>query len=290
MKRPLAAVFVAVVVSYAAQAPAVTPQITSIFPHGGRRGAEVAVEFRGTYLDGASELRFADGRLTARIDASSFRKIRALVQIPADAETGLPELRLITRRGIYVGLFHVGPLPESFEAEGNNRPAQAEALKFPVLINGRADAADADYFRFHAEPGETVVLDAMAARFGSALDPVLTLFDEHGEEIAYSDDAYTLKDARLAYTFSRPGDYRVLVSASFLRSARDAEYRLIATNGPYAASIFPLGGQRGATVEVLVRGWNLDRVDRVWIGRMEASGEVLRRSATELRVRLELPA
>jgi len=80
------------------------------------------------------------------------------------------------------------------------------------------------------------------------------------------------------------------VSASFERSARDAEYRLLATSGPYAGSVLPLGARRGSSVVVQVKGWNLGRVDRVWLGRGLAAGKVLQRSDTGVRVQLDIPA
>ncbi len=287
-----AAVFAvcAACLSGATETPSITPQVSSIFPHGGRRGTEVAVEFRGSYLDGARELIFPGQQLEGTIVSSGFRGVRAKIRIAGDAETGRHDFRLVTPRGAYFGVFYAGPLEESSEAEPNDEPERAQILTLPALVNGRADGADADYYRVHAEAGQTIVFDVAAGRLGSALDPVLTLFDARGREIDYCDDADTFKDARLAHTFAKAGDYTVLVSASFERSARDAEYRLAATSGPYAASVLPAGSRRGAGVDLLIRGWNLDRVDRVWLGRGLAEGRIVGRSATEVRARLEVPA
>jgi len=274
----------------ATELPSITPQVTSLAPHGGMRGSEVLVKFRGSYLDGATAMRFTGNQIEGRVESSDFHAAQARVRIDADAEAGAHEFRLITPRGAYLGVFLVGTLPESAESEDNNRRERPQPIRLPALINGTADRADTDYFGFHAEAGQTVVFDIAATRLGSALDPVLTLFDERGREIGYCDDFYVFKDARLIHTFARAGDYTVLVSASFERSARDAEYRLLATSGPYAGSVLPLGARRGSSVVVRVKGWNLDRVDRVWLGRGLATGKVLQRSNTEVRVQLDVPA
>jgi hypothetical protein len=119
---------------------------------------------------------------------------------------------------------------------------------------------------------------------------VLTLLDSDGREIAYNDDAYIFKDAQLAHTFPKAGDYFLVVSASFERSARDAEYRLQATQGPFAVKPMPLGAMRGTTAEIAIRGWNLDRAQRVWLDHPNLAGEITSRSPGELKVRLHIPA
>src|SRR5882724_11201880 len=80
----------------ATELPSITPQVTSLIPHGGMRGSEVRVEFRGSYLDGATALRFTDSQIEGRIQSSDFRAAEARVRIAADAEAGGHEFRLIT--------------------------------------------------------------------------------------------------------------------------------------------------------------------------------------------------
>lgn len=249
------------------------------------------VELRGSYLDGATELKSLDQALAATIESASFRSIRARIKVAASAEAGRHELRLITPRGVWIGFFFVGDeIDEKTEAEPNDSPKQAQRIALPVVIHGRADSGDGDYFRFHADAGQTVVFDVLATRLGSALDPVLTLLDQEGREVAYNDDAYAFKDARLAHTFKQAGDYVVVVSASFERSARDASYRLLATTGPFALTAAPLGVRRGQTAEVSVLGWNLERADRVWLDRPEVPAQILSRAPGELKLRLNVPA
>lgn len=293
MRRCLVALLFAAFAASAAavELPSVTPQVTSVFPHGVRRGTEVTVELRGSYLDGVTALRSLDSSLTATIEAVSFRSVRAKIKAAADAEPGRHDLRLLTPRGIWFGFFWVGDeIDETVELEPNNSPKQAQSLALPAVIHGRADGADGDYFRFRAEAGATLVFDVMASRLGSALDPVLTLLDREGRELGYNDDAYIFKDARLVHTFSRTGEYFLVLSASFERSARDAEYRLQVTQGPFALSPAPLGAQRGSAADISLRGWNVDRAQRVWLDHLGIASQILSRAPGELKVRVNIPS
>lgn len=273
----------------ALEIPTIAPQVSSIFPHGGRKGSSVEIEMRGTYLNKATSLRFPDGSLGAEILSSKFHLVRVRVQIPADAETGRHDFRLVGENGAWFGVFWIGTEPETQEKEPNDLPAAAETITAPVVINGQADGADADYFRFHAEPGDTFIFDVNAVRSGSSLDPVLTLLDPTGREIDYCDDYYTSKDAQIVHTFSKAGDYFIRVTASFERSARDAEYRLLITKGAHAAYSLPLGGTRGQKTEIRVTGFNLDLLDHAWLDRTPAQSQRLSRTRNEVRFRVTVP-
>ena len=274
----------------AATEPSMAPQVSSVFPRGGRAGSSVDVTLSGANLDGASRLEFTAPGLQAAIVSADFRKIRARITIASQAETGTHEFRLFTPAGTLLGLFEVGRLPEIAEIEPNNSAAAAQAISYPVVINGRADAEDADTFRFAARAGQTLVFDILAGRNGSKLDPVLTLMDESGRQIAYCDDYYIEKDARLEYTFARGGNYLIRVSASYSRSGPDADYRLTITDRAGPLYAIPAGAQRGTSVQITVRGTNLQAIDRAWLDTNAGSATVESRSPSELKLRLQVPA
>jgi len=77
--------------------PMITPQVSSVFPHGAKRGTDVEIELRGSNLDGAREIRFDDPGIKGRIQDSSFRQTRARIRIEPSVETGRHEFRLIKR-------------------------------------------------------------------------------------------------------------------------------------------------------------------------------------------------
>ncbi len=88
-------------------------------------------------------------------------------------------------------------------------------------------------------------------RLGSAIDPVLSIVDASGKQLARNDDAPALgMDSRLAMTFPRDGDYYAIVRDSRFSRQMQNFYRLKVGSYPYADGIFPLGWKRGEKVDV----------------------------------------
>jgi hypothetical protein len=115
---------------------------------------------------------------------------------------------------------------------------------------------------------------------------VLALLDERGQQIAYNDDYYIEKDSHLEYTFPRDGAYYIRVSASYSRSAPGADYRLTITDQAYAMYSIPSGSQRGRTVELTLRGTNMNGIDRAWLDSEPRQTTVLSRSASEVKIQM----
>ncbi len=266
------------------------PQIASVFPHGARIGTTAELTIRGENLDGASHLAFASPGIHTRILSAKSRKVHAQVTISPDAETGTHEFRLFTPSGTSLGVFEIGSLGELSETEPNDKPATAQEIPYPIVINGTAGAEDADFFRIRARAGQTLSLDIAAARNGSALDPALALLDEQRREIAYCDDYFITKDAHLEYTFARTGLYFIRVNASYSRSAPNADYRLTVTDQGFPLYTVPAGAQSGSTAELTIRGANLETVSHVWLDHDGGRADVVARSTSELKIRLAVPA
>ena len=81
----------------------------------------------------------------------------------------------------------------------------------PVTINGRIERpGDIDSFRFKAAKGQRLVMEVLARRAESPMDPVLRLRDAEGSLIQENDDARD-RDSRIERTFDTAGDYIVQV-------------------------------------------------------------------------------
>ncbi len=144
------------------------PFVTSVFPLGGRAGTPVKVEMKGWNLD------------TAR-----------LVLPGADAEPGGYLIAAGSKGGLVSNRvpFVLDTLPECFEKEPNNDPPHAQAVKLPVIVNGRINRPDDwDVFRFEGRAGDTIVAEVAARRLDSPLDSVLKLTDAAGKLLAFNDD------------------------------------------------------------------------------------------------------
>ena len=190
------------------------------------------------------------------------------VTIAPDAEPGDRELRILSSGGLSRPLtFQVGTLPEYLELEPNEMPfaAIAEPLELPVVINGQIREADVDCFRFRAKAGQKLTLTArgrdlvpfMADAVPGWFQPVITLYDEHGNEVAYSDRGGIRPDPILYFDVPRDGIWTVEIHDSLFRGREDFTYRLMIGELPWVEGIFPLGGDPSKPFEIHCVGRNL---------------------------------
>ena len=269
--------------------PSIRPAVNGVFPHGGQQGTSVEITIRGADLQDTFEIRFVTPKLHAEILEAAHNRIEARIHIHAAAEPGRHDFRVIAPHGSTLNWFAVSTRPESFEQEPNNDRDNAQAIEFPVLINGIVESKDYDYFRFEVLAGQTITFDVNATRNGSRLDPVIGLLDHNGVEIAYSDDYYIFKDAHLVHTFRRDGTHYLRLYGTSEQGSDTSDYRLTAGEMPQIDHAMPMGGRRGKSVEILLTGVNLSNLSAVVLGDGRARGQVLSRSPEATKVRLEIP-
>ncbi|MBW8042045.1 MAG: peptidase [Planctomycetes bacterium] len=143
------------------------PFVTSIFPLGGKVGAQTTVRMKGWNLP--------TDKLT--MDAN-------------DKEPGILPLSL--RKDELVSNrvpFAVDTLPECMETESNNNHADAQKITLPVIVNGRIDKpGDWDVFGFKGNAGDKIVAEVYARRLNSPLDSLLKLTNANGKKLIANDD------------------------------------------------------------------------------------------------------
>src|SRR5439155_2829501 len=75
------------------------------------------------------------------------------------------------------------------EKEPNGGFHQAQSVSFGKTIQGViGEAKDVDVFKFEAKAGTEITAEVFAARYGSLLDSILTLYDDHTHLMSPSDD------------------------------------------------------------------------------------------------------
>lgn len=275
--------------SAASKTPSIRPQIQGVYPHGAQRGTELEVTIRGKDLQYTSEIRFASPKLKAEILEVAHNLIRTRFRLAPSAEPGRHDFRLIAPHGSTIAWFDISTRPETFEKEPNDAISNAQAVEFPLLVNGVIKAGDYDHFRFAAREEQTLTFDINATRNGSPLDPVISLHDEKGSEIAYSDDYYPFKDSHIVHTFEKPGTYTLRVYGTGESGSDTSDYRLTAGEMPQVDHAMPMGGQRGNKVEVRFSGVNLSNIDSVVLGDDLASAQILSSGPRSATVRLKIP-
>jgi hypothetical protein len=99
------------------------------------------------------------------------------------------------------------------EKEPNNGFAQAQSVAVGQTVAGAIDRGfDVDVYRFEGKAGQRIVAEVFAARFGSPLDSILTLYTGDGQTVASNDDLdATTSDSRVDSTLPRDGPYYLVV-------------------------------------------------------------------------------
>jgi hypothetical protein len=202
------------------------------------------------------------------------------VAIDPDAEPGDRAVRLGTAAGLTNPVvFQVGLLPEIRELEPNNQQAypelpnlakvpnlpKAEPLDLPVLLNGQIMPGDVDRFRFSAQKGQQLVIEAharglipyLADAVPGWFQATLALYDAGGNEVAFADDYRFSPDPVLFYEIPKDGQYELEIRDSIYRGREDFVYRIAVSEQPFITQAFPLGGKAGVETFASVSGWNL---------------------------------
>lgn len=101
------------------------------------------------------------------------------------------------------------------ETEPNEAFRKPGKIAFGQTIVGSIhQQRDVDVFEIDASAGQTIVAETIAARRGSALDPLLVLYDSAGQVLAQGDDSGDHRDATLQYKTSAAGKlYLTLIDA-----------------------------------------------------------------------------
>jgi hypothetical protein len=269
--------------------PDLGPGIRSVFPLGGRAGETVEVAFHGRHLEDLTSLTFARKDIRAEVLSSGDFNLKARVSIGPNVPAGLHDYRIHTKRGTFVGVFHIAPLTAIRESEPNNDLPHAQRITLPALIDGIVEQADYDVFRFHAEAGQVLIFDLVARRAGSRLDATLGILDERGNELDFNDDYYIHKDPHLEFHVPKTGDYSIRVSGSNEEGSKDSVYRLFAGALPYTTRMLPAGARRGAATELHLTGVNLEHIDRIVLGDSLATAMVASATATGVVFSLAVP-
>ncbi len=127
-----------------------------------------------------------------------------------------PSLRDLYSREAYAALvaerMQAAALAVVAESEPNNDAASADAVALGDQATGSINpAGDFDWWSFTVTGGTTVDIDVDASEVGSALDPVLGLFDTDGTTLLAENDDFDGLDSRIQYSISTTGTYYIVI-------------------------------------------------------------------------------
>ncbi|MDB5336670.1 MAG: putative pre-peptidase [Planctomycetaceae bacterium] len=94
-----------------------------------------------------------------------------------------------------------------------NVQAQPNVIPMPVDVSGVVSAPDdADFFRFPAKKGQTLLVKVVARSQGSLIDPVVAILDAAGKQLQRVDDQGDKRDPEFNWNPPADGDYLLTVS------------------------------------------------------------------------------
>ncbi len=220
----------------------VGPKVAMTIPLGAAPGTLTRLTIRGKKLDGATALRFTDPKTVVKIlskgpapvpdknpDRVGDTQIVAEVTLPAGT-TGPVTFTVATPAGETPPhrLLVETTIPVVAEKEPNNGFRQAQKIQLPQAVDGLiAQPKDVDVYRFEGKAGQKIVCELLAARHGSGLDSLLTLYDARGRQLASNDDFGDSTDSRIQVTLPAAGAYFVAVMDAHDQGGPEHPYRLI---------------------------------------------------------------
>jgi len=230
--------------------PAPEPRVSSVHPLTGQAGSSYAAIVRGNALKDAHALTFSTNNISARVlraeaetatEADAKAKPELLhveVSIGAATQAGNHSFRVLSPEGVSneISLRVVAePVVQESKLTG--------ALeRFPAVVSGRIDRrGETDAYWIQATAGQTLTFEAYSGH--ASFDPALSLYEQSGSwfdpqrlnKIAFNDEPLFFPglstNARLAYTFEKPGRYSLKVQAFSGQGGPDFVYELRVTPG-----------------------------------------------------------
>jgi hypothetical protein len=265
------------------------PHVTAAFPLGGPVGKNTPIRLTGWNLPPqANSVTFDPSR-------------RGLVPLT------LPFV-LAGGRSIHLD---ADDLPEQAEPGGDipDEPAEAMAVKLPLVLNGRIDQpGDCDVLRFRASAGQQVVAEVRARALGSPLDALVRITSADGELLAAGDDCEDIGRGLVTHhadpylRFTAPADGEYLLHLTDTQNAGGPAWgyrlRLSAPRPGFALRIVPsvVNARPGSTVSAQVHALRRDGFDGpIALSLVDAgegfvlSGGLIPAGIDEIPVTLSLP-
>lgn len=182
------------------------PRPTVAYPAGGKRGEAVQVKFLGD--------AFGDLVQNVSIPSDSPVEHRAFAQ---DGQGTAPSGNLL--RASDVG--------NALEVEPNNDPAAATPAGERLALNGVIDQpGDVDHFKVPLKKGQNLEIQCFARKIHSPLDPVLSILNLKGNQVAANDDAGGSQDSKLTFSAPADGEYLVKIADHLGRGGPTFVYRV----------------------------------------------------------------
>lgn len=251
------------------------PMVTHTVPLAVQRGATTEVTVHGLQnFAGAFAVYVAGDGVTSEIVPQETKdgkaperatSVKLKVTVSEDAVLGPREYRIAAAHGVSsVGQLVVTDHPVVQETGKHATLETAQPIEVGQVVSGIVtDREEVDYYKFSAKAGQQVVFEICSARLmfkihdlQNHFDPILTVYDSTGREIASNDDYY-FADSMIAHQFDKDGEYYVSVRDVRFHGDRRWSYALLVSDRPYVTAVFPMAVAVNGPRQVQAVGFNL---------------------------------
>jgi hypothetical protein len=225
------------------------PQIAKLAPPTLPTGAATTLVMDGTDLGPNPRviLPVSIAEQTVKPGATA-GKVQIEIKLAADVPPGVYPLRIASDKGISapVGI-EVDPLPQ--------QPFGPQVAKLPATLQGALSGSATLSTSLAGKKGQRLVIEVEARRIGSAIDPVVKLYNPAKVQLAWAHGSVSLAgDARLVSVLPADGTYTIELHDMQYKAGSPNRFRLRIGDFPYADLAFPLAGQRGSKASFALIG------------------------------------
>jgi hypothetical protein len=220
-------------------AAAVPPQITKVAPTL-QTGAATTLVIDGTELLPNPRLVLPVPIATQTVkDGATATRVQIEVKLADGAATGVHALRLANDKGISAAVpIEIDEVPP--------QPFAPQIAKLPATVQGALAGSATLSTTFTGTKGQRVVIEIEARRLGSAIEPVVKLYDPRRVQLAWAQGSNALTgDTRLTTVLPADGTYTLELHDAQYKAGNPNRFRLKIGEYQYADLPFPLAGQRG---------------------------------------------
>lgn len=266
---------VALLLAVPVQAQTSYPMLMSLHPVAAQRGAtsEHTLESRYTMHDAFAVMVSGSGvtgeivppEIKADDKAPNIQKLQLKLTVAPDASPGVRELRVVTPRGVStVGQLVIVEDPVVVESPKNDTVEEAQEVPLPATLCGVIEKAeDVDFYRFHAQAGQSLSFHVRSMRLEDKIhdlqthsDPILAIRDANGSVLASSDNFF-YGDPFVGHVFEQEGDYLIEIRDVRYQGNQYWVYSIEVNSRPFVTNVYPLAVAPGSPTRLDLVGFNL---------------------------------
>jgi hypothetical protein len=172
-------------------------------------------------------------------DGATDKKVQLDVKLANDVAPGIYQMRVGSDKGISNPMVvEVDTLPQ--------QTLVPQTAQLPVVLHGTLAGSATVQTTINGKRGQRLVMEVEARRLGSAIEPIVKLYNPQRLQVAWAQGSGALAgDARLTTVLPADGTYTVELHDIQYKAGNPGRFRLKLGDLQYADLAFPLAWQRG---------------------------------------------